>query len=311
MSTDQTVDTAVDLGLEAAIEGSAPTHEELRGHQWLWILRRSARLTRTRIGLVIVGLIVAIAVFGPLVAPHSPTEFVAAPNAGPSSKALFGADSLGRDVFSRWLHGGLTVIWLAAAATLVGIVVGTAVGLVAAYSRNWLDDVLMRANDVLLSFPQIILILLAVSAIGPKLWLIVLTVGMTHAPRIARVMRGAAQQVVERDFVMAAEVVGEKRWRIVVGELLPNVTSPLLVELGLRMTYSIGIVAGVSFLGFGPQPPAADWGTMIYENRLSITIQPWAVFMPVLAIGLLTVGTNLITDGVARAAIGLDRGGKS
>jgi peptide/nickel transport system permease protein len=311
MSTDQTVDTAVDLGLEAAIEGSAPAHEELRGHQWLWILRRALALTRTRIGLAIVGLMVAIALFGPLVAPHSPTEFVAAPNTGPTSTALFGADALGRDVFSRWLHGGLTVLWLSAAATIVGIVVGTLVGLVAAYSRNWLDDVLMRGNDVLLSFPQIIFVLLAVSAIGPKLWLIVLTVGFTHAPRVARVLRGAGQEVVERDFVKAAEVVGEKRWRIVVGELLPNVTSPLLVEIGLRMTYSIGLVAAVSFLGFGLQPPTADWGLMINENRLSITIQPWAVFLPVLAIGLLTIGTNLVTDGVARAAIGLDRGGKS
>jgi peptide/nickel transport system permease protein len=311
MSTDQTVDTAVDLGLEAAVEGTAPPHEQLRGHQWLWILRRSVSITRTKIGLVIVGLMVAIALFGPLVAPHSPTEFVAAPNAGPSSNALFGADALGRDVFSRWLHGGLTVLWLSLAATLVGIVVGTSVGLVAAYARNWLDDVLMRGNDVLLSFPQIILVLLAVSAIGPKLWLIVLTVGFTHAPRVARVIRGAAQQIVERDFVQAAEVVGEKRWRIVFGELMPNVTSPLLVELGLRMTYSIGLVSGVSFLGFGLQPPTADWGLMINENRLSITVQPWAVFLPVLAIGLLTVGTNLITDGVARAAIGLDRGGKS
>jgi peptide/nickel transport system permease protein len=311
MSTDQTVDTAVDLGLEGAIEGPIAPSEALRGHQWLWILRRAASLTRTRIGLAIVGLMLAVAIFGPLVAPHSPTEFVAAPNAGPSSTALFGADALGRDVFSRWLHGGLTVIWLSAAATTVGIVVGTMVGLVAAYSRNWLDDVLMRGNDVLLSFPQIIFVLLAVSAIGPKLWLIVLTVGFTHAPRVARVMRGAGQEVVERDFIKAAEVVGEKRWRIVVGELLPNVTSPLLVELGLRMTYSIGLVAGVSFLGFGLQPPTADWGLMINENRLSITVQPWAVFLPVLAIGLLTVGTNLVTDGVARAAIGLDRGSKS
>ena len=311
MSTDQTVDTAVDLGLEGAIEGPVAPSEALRGHQWLWILRRAATLTRTRIGLAIVGLMLATAIFGPLVAPHSPTEFVAVPNAGPSSNALFGADALGRDVFSRWLHGGLTVIWLSAAATLVGIVFGTMVGLVAAYSRNWLDDVLMRGNDVFLSFPQIILVLLAVSAIGPKLWLIVLTVGFTHAPRVARVMRGAGQEVVERDFIKAAEVVGEKRWRIVFGELLPNVTSPLLVELGLRMTYSIGLVAGVSFLGFGLQPPTADWGLMINENRLSITVQPWAVFLPVLAIGLLTVGTNLVTDGVARAAIGLDRGSKS
>jgi peptide/nickel transport system permease protein len=311
MSTDQTVDTAVDLGLEAGIEGRAPVEEELRGHQWLWILRRAARLARTRIGLAIVGLIVVIALFGPLVAPHSPTEFVAAPNTGPSADALFGADALGRDVFSRWLHGGLTVLWMSAAATAVGIVLGVIVGLVAAYSRNWLDDVLMRGNDVLLSFPQIIFVLLAMAARPDAVWLIVVTVGLTHAPRVARVMRGAGQQVVERDFVMAAEVVGEKRWRIVFGEVLPNVTSPLLVEIGLRMTYSIGLIAAVSFLGFGLQPPTADWGLMINENRLSITVQPWAVFLPVLAIGLLTVGTNLITDGVARAAIGLDRGGKS
>jgi peptide/nickel transport system permease protein len=311
MSTDQTVDTAVDLGLEGAIEGQAPAHEELRGHQWLWILRRAASLTRTRIGLALVGLMVAIAVLGPLVAPHSPTEFVAQPNSGPSSEALFGADALGRDVFSRWLHGGLTVLWLSSAATIIGIVLGTGVGLVAAYSRNWLDDVLMRGNDVLLSFPQIILVLLAVSVIGPKPWLIVLTVGMTHAPRVARVMRGAGQEVVERDFVKTAEVVGEKRWRIVFSELLPNVTSPLLVELGLRMTYSIALIAGVSFLGLGLQPPTADWGLMINENRLAITVQPWAVYLPVIAIALLTIGTNLVTDGVARAAIGLERGGKS
>jgi peptide/nickel transport system permease protein len=311
MSTDQTVDTAVDLGLEGAIEGHAPVEEELRGHQWLWIMRRAARLTRTRIGLGIVILMVLIAVFGRFVAPHSPTEFVGVPNSAPSSTALFGADALGRDVFSRWLYGGLTVLWMSAAATALGIVVGTGVGLVAAYSRNWLDDVLMRGNDVLLSFPAIIFVLLAVSAVGPKLWLIVLTVGFTHAPRVARVMRGAGQEVVERDFIKAAEVVGEKRWRIVAGELLPNVTSPLLVEIGLRMTYSIGLVAAVSFIGVGIQPPTADWGLMINENRLAISVQPWSVFLPVLAIGLLTVGTNLVTDGIARAAIGLDRGGES
>jgi peptide/nickel transport system permease protein len=146
-----------------------------------------------------------------------------------------------------------------------------------------------------------------VSALGAKLWLIVLTVGLTHAPRVARVMRGAALEVVERDFIKSAEVVGEKRWRIVFGELLPNVTSPLLVETGLRMTYSIALVAGISFLGFGLQPPTADWGLMINENRLSITVQAWAVMLPVIAIGLLTVGTNLVTDGISRALIGLDR----
>ena len=300
------IGSSVDVGLEAAVEpvtGGAA----LQRRPWLGILRNALRLGRTKIGVAIVALLVAIALFGPLVAPHSPTEFIAVPNSGPSADALFGADALGRDVFSRFLNGGLSVLWMAAAATLIGVVIGVGVGLVAAYSRGWLDDVLMRGSDVVLAFPQIILALLAVSAFGPKLWLIVLVVAIGHVPRVARVIRGAAQEVVERDFVKAAEAVGEKRSRIVFGELLPNVTSPLLVELGLRMTYSIGLVAAVSFLGFGLQPPSSDWGLMINENRLSITVQPWAVLLPVLAIGLLTVGTNLITDGIARAAIGIDR----
>jgi peptide/nickel transport system permease protein len=304
MTPPQTVEHAVDLIPEAGPEAAPP---RLQRFQWLGILRNAARLTRTRIGLGMVGLIVLIAVFGPLVAPHTPTEFVAAPNHGPTSDAIFGADALGRDVFSRFLHGGLTVLWMSAAATVLGVGLGTAIGLIAAYSRNWLDDVLMRANDVVLAFPQIIFVLLAVSAIGPKLWLIVVTVGITHAPRVARVIRGAAQQIVERDFIKAEEVAGERRSRIITQGLLPNVTSPLLVELGLRMTFSIGLIAAISFLGFGLQPPAADWGLMINENRLSIAVMPWGVLLPVLAIAVLTVGTNLVTDGIARAAIGLDR----
>ena len=114
--------------------------------------------------------------------------------------------------------------------------------------------------------------------------------------------------MVERDFVKAAEAVGETRRRIIFGELLPNVTSPLLVEFGLRLTYSIGLIAALNFLGFGLQPPNADWGLMINENRLSLTVQPWGVLLPVIAIALLTIGTNLVTDGIARAAIGIDRG---
>ena len=294
----------IDLALQPTAVAPPPT---VQRRQWLDTLRRACRLTRTRIGLAIVAVMVLIAVFGPLVAPNSPTEFVAPPNSGPSSAAAFGTDALGRDVLSRFLSGGRTVLWLSIASTLLGVGVGTAVGLVAAYSRGWLDDVLMRGNDVILAFPPIILMLLAVSAFGPRLWLIVLCVGGTHAPRVARVIRGAALEVAERDFVKAAEAVGESRSRIVFGELLPNVTSPLLVEFGLRMTYSIALVAAISFLGFGLQPPTADWGLMINENRLSINVQPWAVLLPVAAIGLLTVGTNLVTDGIARAAIGLDR----
>lgn len=297
------------IAIETAAEPLAPL--SLQQRQWLQVLRVASRLTRTRIGLAIAIAMTLIALVGPVFAPHSPTAFVGLPNAGPSSHAAFGTDALGRDVLSRFLWGGRTVISLALLTTAIGVSLGVLIGLTAAYAGGIVDEVLMRIADVFLAFPQILFALLLVSALGPKIWLLVLAVGLTHAPRVARVMRGAGLQVVERDFVKAAEAVGEKRRRIIFGELLPNVTSPLLVEIGLRLTYSIGLVAAISFLGFGLQPPRADWGLMINENRLSITVQPWSVILPVLAIAFLTVGSNLVTDGIARAAIGLDRGSES
>jgi peptide/nickel transport system permease protein len=280
----------------------------MRNRQWTILLRSTVRQWRGKVGLAITTLMVAIALLGPLIAPYSPTAFVAAPNAQPNSHQLFGADALGRDVWSRFLHGGLSVLGLSLASTLVGVGLGLVVGLTAAYLGGYTDEVLMRIADVFMAFPQIVLALLLVTAFGPKIWLIILVVGISHAPRVARVIRGAASQVVERDFVKAAEAVGEPRRRIIFGELLPNVTSPLLVEFGLRLTYSIGLIAGINFLGLGLQPPASDWGLMINDNRLALTFQPWGVVLPIIAIALLTIGTNLLTDAFARAAIGIDRG---
>ena len=274
---------------------------------WLQTLRAAARLPRTQLGLALAGLVVLVALLGPMLAPHSPTQFVAPPYDPPSAKAWLGTDYLGRDVLTRFLSGGRSVLGLSLAATVLGLVAGIAIGLVAAYARNWLDDILMRGMDVLLAFPQIVFVLLLISTLGPKLWLIVVTVAASHAPRVARVTRGAASEVLTRDFVLSAEALGESRWWILFGEVLANISSPLLVEFGLRLTYSIGLIAAVSFLGFGLQPPAADWGLMINENRIGLTIQPWPVVLPVVAVGILTVGTNLVTDGIARAAIGLGR----
>jgi peptide/nickel transport system permease protein len=275
---------------------------------WVVLLLGAWRQGRTKIGLALVVLLVGCALIGPLFAPYTPTEFVGTPFEKPSADALLGTDNLGRDVLSRFLWGGRSILALAALSTLIGVGLGVAVGLVAAYARNVVDDVLMRAMDVILAFPQIVLALVAVATVGPELWLLVLVVGITTVPRVARVVRGAALDVVERDFVRAAEGIGVSRTKILFGEVLPNVTSPLVVETSLRLTFSIALISGLSFLGFGLQPPAADWGLMINENRLGLEIQPWGVVMPVIAIGLLTIGTSLVGDGFSRASIGIERG---
>jgi peptide/nickel transport system permease protein len=271
------------------------------------LMRRSLRQRRTQIGVTLVLLLLGVAFIGPLFAPHAPAAFAGAPYAHPSSGALLGTDNLGRDVLSRFLWGGRAILGLSAAATAIGLLLGALIGLLAAYSRGFLDDVLMRGMDVILAFPSIVLALVAVSTVGPKLWLIVLVVGLTTMPRVARVTRGASLEIVERDYVHAAQAMGEPRRKILVGEILPNITSPLLVEASLRLTYAIGLIAGLSFLGFGRQPPAADWGLMINENRQGLTVQPWGVVMPVIAIALLTIGTSLIGDGIARASAGIER----
>jgi peptide/nickel transport system permease protein len=280
----------------------------IRSRQWLTLLKSTLRQTRGQIGLTFVIVIVGVALLGPLFAPHNPDAFIAFPNQAPGGHLLFGADALGRDVWSRFLHGGWTVLYMSLSATLIGVGIGLIVGLSAAYLGGAADEILMRIADVFMAFPQIVLALLLVTAFGPKIYLIILTVGISHAPRVARVIRGAAQQVVERDFIKAAEAVGEPRRRVIFGELLPNVTSPLMVEFGLRWTYSIGLIAGINFLGLGLQPPQADWGLMINDNRLSLTVQPWGVLLPIIGIAMLTIGANLLTDAFARSAIGIDRG---
>jgi peptide/nickel transport system permease protein len=271
--------------------------------------RTALRLWRTRIGIALVLLLVAIAIFGPFVAPHGPTDYVGVPpNSPPSSKAVFGTDYIGQDVWSRFLWGGREILVMAALATAIGLALGAAVGLTAAYARNVLDDVLMRGMDVILAFPQIMLALVAMATVGPKAWLIVLTVGLTTMPRVARVVRGSAQPIVERDFVSAAEALGVPRFRILGREVLPNVLSPLLVEANLRLTYAVGLIASLAFLGFTPTQNGADWGQMIQQNRIALgTDQPWGVVLPMAAIAILTVGTGLVGDGFARSAAGIER----
>jgi peptide/nickel transport system permease protein len=149
--------------------------------------------------------------------------------------------------------------------------------------------------------------LLLLSILGPKLWLIVLSVGLTHAPAVARVLRAATLDISERDYVKVAELQGMRPAAVMAKEILPSLSTPLMVEAGLRLTYSIIIISGLAFLGFGQAPPAANWGTMINENRAGLPLNPWAVIVPAVLIALLTIGTNTLTDAVGRVALGVDR----
>jgi peptide/nickel transport system permease protein len=275
--------------------------------EWVQTIIGAWSLRRTKIGLALFLVLFAIAVFGRFVAPYAPDEFVGPPFSLPASGYWLGTDFLGRDVLTRVLYGGLSVLVLGIAATVIGIVLGVSLGLISGYARRWVDESIMRMLDVVLAFPSIVLAMLFVSILGPRLWLIVLMVGISHMPRIARVTRAATVELAARDFVRAAGALGVPRRKILLYEVLPNISSPLLVEFGLRLTYSIIMIAALSFIGFGMQPPSADWGLMINENRIGITVQPWAVVAPVFLIGALTVSTNLMADGLARAMMGIDR----
>lgn len=271
------------------------------------IVRRALRLWRTRIGLLITFALVAIAVFGPYFAPHSPSDLLGLPFQQPGGKLPLGADELGQDVLSRFLDGGRSILIVSVVSTVLGVGSGVLIGLWAALSGGWVDNALLRITDVLLAFPQILLALIVIATVGAKTWLVVLTVALTTMPRTVRVIRGAAASVVEREFVDSARAIGDSQLRIVLVEVLPNVVGSLVVEATFRLTYAIQLIAALAFLGFSTNANAPNWGTMVSQNASALVLQPNAALVPAAAIALLTVGVGLIGDGFARAAAGIDR----
>lgn len=252
------------------------------------------------VGLALTALVVVIALVGPLVAPFSPTENVARPYAPAGGRLLLGADALGRDMLSRLLWGGGNLIWMSLLAALLGCVLGVALGTTAAMGSRATENIIMRAAEVLLAFPSMLLVLLFVSMLGPSPILLVLLVAVTHVAPVARVTRGAVLPLKDREYVLWARLVGFSRARVIVTEVLPNITSPVLVEFGLRLMWSVAVFAALSFLGYGIQPPTADWGLMINENRGALRSQPWAMLAPIALIGLFTAGLSLLTEGTSR-----------
>jgi ABC-type dipeptide/oligopeptide/nickel transport system permease subunit len=253
------------------------------------------------VGVTVVVFVVAVAIFGRYFAPYDPNVPVTVPLAPPSSHYLLGTDFLGRDVFSRLLYGGRSVITLAALATGLGYLIGMSVGLIAGFSRSRIDPVLMRSVDVMLAFPPLLFLLVLISGAGTGVEVLVIGVAVIQAPGISRIVRTATLEVSVRGYVEAAIARGERSYAVIVREVLPNIMAPVLVDSGLRFTYSILIIASVNFLGLGLQPPASDWALMISDNRQYIAIQAWAVLAPAAMIALLTIGINLTGDAIARS----------
>lgn len=265
------------------------------------LTRSALSLREGQIGLALVLLIVVIAFVGPWLAPHKPGAVVGMPFAPPDGKAILGTDNLGRDVLSRFLNGGSMMLILSLIAASLGVGVGTVLGLIAGYRRGMWGAVIMRTLDIVLSFPSLLLALLFLSIMGANSWIIVLTVAISHIPNVARVVESSSLAVTGRQYVQYAEMIGVSRWRILWREIFPGIIAPLTVQFGLRVTWSIGTIASLAFLGFGRQAPAIDWGVMVNENQATIVTNPLTVLIPVAGIALVTIGTNLLTDAYGQA----------
>lgn len=270
-------------------------------------LALSGASTTTRVAVVVLGLVLLLTIVGPWVSPTSPTALEGVPFSAPSAEHVLGTDVLGRDVLSRVLHGGQSLVLLAIAATTAAVVVGTAIGLIAGYSRTLIDPVLMRLMDVILGFPAIILLLLFATGLGPGSATILLGAFVVQVPSIARVVRTATLEVSVRAYVEAAVARGERMLAVLVREILPNILGPLAAIAGPALTISVLIIAALNYFGLGAQPPAADWGSMISENQDGLAIQPWAVVVAALLIALFTVSANLIGDSLVRRRQGAFR----
>jgi peptide/nickel transport system permease protein len=258
-----------------------------------------------RIGAVILVAHVIVAITGPYWAPYGYSQMGTGLPLEPASLAHpFGVDQLGRDVFSRVVHGGHIVLLLSLSGTALGLVIGSAIGLLSGYVGGIIDNIVQRLLEALISIPFLVLALLAMVAAGPELSgnpvLVVLVVALVYSPRIARMARTAAIEIATRDFVTIARLRGESAFSVMRRELLPNATGILLVEFALRAGYAPVLIGSLGFLGFGLRPPTPEWGLMISENRSLLMIAPATVIGPGLALASLVVGLNLFTEGIAR-----------
>lgn len=278
--------------------------DEAHPGPWMLAWRRYRRSAAAMTGLVLVGLMALMAILGPWIAPKPYAEIDPrreAFEAKPSREAWLGRDALGRDVLSRVLHGAHLTLGVGVATVGIGLLLGVPLGLVSGYFGGRVDQVMMRLTDILLAFPDILLALAIMAALGPSLLHAMLAVGFLFIPKIARVVRASALAEATRDYVAAEKALGASHLRIMVVHVLPNCIGPLTVVGTLGLGTAILYTSALSFIGLGAQPPLPEWGTMLFEGKDSFARAPHLMIAPGAAIMLAVLGANLVGDGMRDA----------
>ncbi len=282
--------------MEAAqLESRAPTQGYPR---WL---KRMRRYPAAWIGMSIVVIFILMTVFGPMISPYGyAQQNLENRLQSPSAQHWFGTDQFGRDIFSRILVGSRDVLTIAGSGTLLAVLAGLSIGLLAGYFGGFTDEIFMRLMDVLLAIPPLLLAMIILATIGPSRLNVIIVVGILYIPMVARVVRSVVLEVKTREFIEAAKLRGESTTYIIFREILPNVLPPLAVEASMRFSYSIFLVASLGFLGLGVQPPSPDWGMMVGEARTWFGQAPWVLLFPAGTIAFLVVGVAFMSDGLRR-----------
>lgn len=252
-------------------------------------------------GLAILVFWVVVAVAAPL-CTYSPTEMAGSRLEPPSREHWLGTDHLGRDVMSRLFWGTRVILVLAPTATLLGLLVGASLGLISGYVGGTVDMLIMRGCDILMSFPMLLIYILIITTIGPSALNVVVSVSLGAVPPTTRIVRSLAQEARTQDYVSAARLRGERRRYILVREILPNVSGPIIVDACVRVGYAVMAIGSLGFLGLGIPPPRPDWGGMINEGRQWIFRMPLVVLAPAIALSSLVVALNMLSDGIGEVA---------
>jgi len=279
---------------------SPPAASRRRAPRWWRAARAIRHSTTASIGVAIVLVWVALALLAPLLAPYAPNspDLLALAHTTPSRAHWLGTDHLGRDLVSRILWGARPVLIIAPLAVLGATILGSLLGLAAGYKRGWIDLIVTRACDIVLSFPVIILYMIILAHFGSSAWNIIAVLTLTKAPIIARIVRGLTLQLREREYVAAAKMRGESSLYIMLVEILPNARGPLIVDMCLRTGYNIIIIGVLGFLGIGLPPPDPDWGGMVKDTYGMMMVWPHMALFPCAAISSLVVGFNLLAVGL-------------